>query len=307
MPSKFIKALGQRLDARPDRIDLRDREFAPPVVSLPARFPDDATVRKLLPAYVRAGLILSQGNEGACTGFGLACVVNYLFWRAEQDKPAKARKKIVTVSTRMLYHLARFYDEWPGEDYDGSSCRGALKAWNKHGVCSDALWPYKTKDDRVRFIKPKPGWDLDALQRQLGVYYRIDRTSIVDMQSAIYGIGAIYVSSDVHDGWDLPAEKDPDQRPRFVRQDPSDHGSGQHRRARLRDRRLQRTRLRRAELVGRRLGFEGLCDTAVFAVVEVRKRCVGLRIGRARRRQRRDDAEGRRAARAARTNGRRRR
>jgi hypothetical protein len=207
MPSKFIKALGQRLDARPDRIDLRDREFAPPVVSLPARFPDDATVRKLLPAYVRAGLILSQGNEGACTGFGLACVVNYLFWRAEQDKPAKARKKTVTVSTRMLYHLARFYDEWPGEDYDGSSCRGALKAWNKHGVCSDALWPYKTKDDRVRFIKPKPGWDLDALQRQLGVYYRIDRTSIVDMQSAIYGIGAIYVSSDVHDGWDLPPKK----------------------------------------------------------------------------------------------------
>ena len=81
MPSKFVRALGKRLDARPDRLDLRDREFAPLVVSLPPRFPDDATVRTLLPAYVRAGLILSQGNEGACTGFGLACVVNYLFWR----------------------------------------------------------------------------------------------------------------------------------------------------------------------------------------------------------------------------------
>ena len=207
MPSKFIAALGQRLDARPDRIDLRDREFAPPVASLPVRFPDDATVKKLLPAYVAAGLILSQGNEGACTGFGLACVVNYLFWRAEQQKPPRARRKIETVSTRMLYHLARFYDEWPGEDYDGSSCRGALKAWNKHGVCSDALWPYQTKDGRVRFIKPKPGWDLDALRRQLGVYYRIDKTSIVDMQAAINRIGAIYVSSDVHDGWDLRTSK----------------------------------------------------------------------------------------------------
>ena len=76
----------------------------------------------------------------------------------------------------MLYHLARFYDEWPGEDYDGSSCRGALKAWNKHGVCSDALWPYKTKDGRVRFIKPKPGWDLDAeLHRLLGDLLGRDR------------------------------------------------------------------------------------------------------------------------------------
>ena len=49
MPSRFVQVLGKRLDARPDRLDLRDREFAPPVASLPARFPDDATVRTLLP------------------------------------------------------------------------------------------------------------------------------------------------------------------------------------------------------------------------------------------------------------------
>ena len=206
MPSKFVQALGKRLDARPDRLDLRDREFAPPVASLPARFPDDATVRTLLSAYVRAGLILSQGNEGACTGFGLACVVNYLFWRRAQDSAPTRGKKVECVSTRMLYHLARFYDEWPGEDYDGSSCRGALKAWNKHGVCSEALWPYRDRGGKVTFIKPKAGWDADALQRQLGVYYRINKASIVDMQAAIFQVGAIYVSSDVHDGWDVTSK-----------------------------------------------------------------------------------------------------
>lgn len=206
MPSKYIASLKQRLDARPDRLDLRDREFAPPVASLPARFPDDATANELLPAYVGAGLILSQGDEGACTGFGLACVVNYLFWREEQKKPASRRNEIEPVSTRMLYHLARFYDEWPGENYDGSSCRGALKAWNKHGVCSDALWPYRV-GKQVKFVGPNAGWDIDALQRQLGVYYRVDKSSIVDMQAAIHGIGAIYVSSDVHDGWDLFSKK----------------------------------------------------------------------------------------------------
>ncbi len=201
MPSKFVASLGKRLDARPDRIDLRDREYAPAVISLPPRFPDDDTVCKLLPAYLGSGLVLSQGDEGACTGFGLACVVNYLLWRDAQMPGMTRIRKIERVSTRMLYHLARFYDEWPGEDYDGSSCRGALKAWNKHGACSEALWPYRTRNDRVMFIKPKQGWEADALQRQLGVYYRVDKTSIVDMQAAIYNIGALYVSSDVHDGW----------------------------------------------------------------------------------------------------------
>jgi hypothetical protein len=206
MPSKFVPALNKRLDARPDRIDLRDREYAPPVVSLPPRFPDDASIKQLLPAFVRAGLILSQGDEGACTGFGLACVVNYLFWRkAHAAAPPRAAKKIEQVSTRMLYHLARFYDEWPGEDYDGSSCRGALKAWNKHGVCSEQFWPYRDRRGRVAFVKPRSGWEVDALQRQLGVYYRIDKSSIVDMQAAIHHIGAVYVSSDVHDGWAVTA------------------------------------------------------------------------------------------------------
>ena len=40
------------------------------------------------------------------------------------------------VSPRMLYDMARRYDEWPGENYDGSSARGAMKGWHKHGVCS---------------------------------------------------------------------------------------------------------------------------------------------------------------------------
>ena len=40
------------------------------------------------------------------------------------------------VSPRMLYEMARRYDEWPGEEYSGSSARGAMKGWHKHGVCS---------------------------------------------------------------------------------------------------------------------------------------------------------------------------
>jgi hypothetical protein len=203
MPSKYIAQLGRTLDARPDRLDLRDREFAPQVRSLAACWPDDAQLARVLPGYVAAGLVRDQGNDGACTGFGLSCVVNYLLFRRQLETGARTAPE--SVSPRMLYHLARFYDEWPGDAYEGSSCRGALKAWHKHGVCSEQLWPYSGK--KPGFQRPRAGWDIDALTRTVGVYYRVNHASVVDMQAAIFQIGAIYVAAQVHDGWNLPGKK----------------------------------------------------------------------------------------------------
>ena len=201
MPTKTIDIFGNRkLDARPDRLDLRDRPYTPPVAGLPQSYPSDSDIRSLLPGYQEQNLILDQGTEGSCTGFGLACVIHYLLWRQNNMQP------ITLVSTRMLYHLARFYDEWPGEDYDGSSCRGALKAWHRHGVCSAGMWPYRKPAGEVAFVRPKNGWERDAIQRRLGVYYRIDHRSVVDMQAAIFEVGAVYVSAYVHDGWNVRAD-----------------------------------------------------------------------------------------------------
>ena len=205
MPSKYLSSLGRTLDARPDRLDLRDREYQPQLLSLPPRWPFDRDLATWIPEYVAAGLVLDQGEEGACTGFGLAGVVDYLLFRRRIS--ATGSLKSEPVSARMLYHLARFYDEWAGEDYEGSSCRGALKAWHKHGVCRDSLWPYRDSRGRVVFIKPRDGWDVDALTRTLGVYYRVNHASVVDMQAAIRQIGALLVSATVHDGWDIDLTK----------------------------------------------------------------------------------------------------
>ena len=112
------KSTGQRLDAFPDRIDLHDWYYQPALISLP-----DSLVNCPL---INPSMILDQGREGACTGFAMAAVINFL--RAK-------KKQYALVSPRMLYELARRYDEWPGEDYDGSSARGAIKGWVKHGVC----------------------------------------------------------------------------------------------------------------------------------------------------------------------------
>jgi hypothetical protein len=189
------------LDARPDRLDFRDLPYRPPLRSLAPVWPSDETIGRNMRAYIEAGLIRNQGQQGACTGFGLACVANYLLFVRHLNSGGRAR--FVSVSPRMFYELARRYDEWPGVDYDGSSCRGALKGWHKHGVCTEALWPYELgDDDKPIFAPPQRGWELDAASRPLGVYYRVDKSSVVDLQAALNDIGAVYVSANAHDGWD---------------------------------------------------------------------------------------------------------
>lgn len=138
-------------------------------------------------------MILNQGKESACTGFGLACVVNYLRW-AKADYP----KKMDSVSPRMFYNFARRYDEYAGENCDGSSCRGAIKGWFNHGVCMESDWPFSDHE----ILQPKYGYAKNAINNTLGVYYRIDMKSITDMQAAIQSVGAVYVSAFTHTGWD---------------------------------------------------------------------------------------------------------
>ncbi len=207
MPKRTIQfgAGSYVLDACPDRLDLRDREYLPPLHSLPPQFPDQQTLSAYLSSYVKSKLILDQGSEGACTGYGLAAVVNYLLWTRALAK--EGTKGFRPVSPHMFYDLAQFYDEWPGEDYEGSSCRGAMKGWHKHGVCGAALWERSVRRKVKKPYKPDGSWAFDAAQRPVGVYYRVNRQSVVDMQAAILNMGAIYVSAGVHDGWNLAPSK----------------------------------------------------------------------------------------------------
>lgn len=218
MPTRVLNS--RSFDVRPDRIDFRDLPYRAQLVSLPEEYPYPDFVAQHLFNYTES-LILNQGTEGACTGFGLAAVVNYLLWKRELEADAsvplaeseyelrreslRKRESAViahdeSVSSRMLYHMARIYDEWQGEDYDGSSCRGALKGWHRHGVCREMYWRYVAGD---LFGRPAEGWERDAAEVPLGAYYRINKDSINDMQSAIREVGAIYVAANVHEGWFL--------------------------------------------------------------------------------------------------------
>src|SRR3954471_6301577 len=73
---------------------------------------------------------------------------------------------------------------------------------------------------------PQDTWDEDATQTPLGAYYRIDSRSIVDMQSAIFETHAVYVSADVHDGWDRVGKNLPSIEDAMIEppKDPDDVG-----------------------------------------------------------------------------------
>ena len=135
--------------------------------------------------------VLDQGQEGACTGFGLAAVTNYLLRRREINPDT------TNVSPRMFYELARRYDEWPGEDYAGSSARGTMKGWHKHGVCADDLWDYEVgSPGRLTARRAS-----EARRRPLGAYFRVNHRDLVAMHSALAAVEILYATATVHEGW----------------------------------------------------------------------------------------------------------
>jgi hypothetical protein len=173
----------RRLDARPDPLDFRDRMYEATLVEVPPRRPLNLYRKIKVP-------ILNQGAEGACTGFGLATVINYLLC-------LHGKGSFQPVSPRMLYDMAKRYDEWPGETYEGSSARGAMKGWHKHGVCAERVWPQKAETDSQLTAQRSA----DALTRPLGAYYRVNHRDLICMHSALTEVGVLYASSEVHEGW----------------------------------------------------------------------------------------------------------
>ena len=185
-PSPFVPPPPDSLAVRPDTLDFRDLMYTPTLIEVPTHIP--------LGDYLEHGVpILNQGSEGACTGFGLASVANYLLLRRRVVPDS------VPVSPRMLYDLARRYDEWPGENYSGSSARGAMKGWHKHGICSEALYPYRSGTADFRGMTEQRV--ADSVRRPLGAYFRVNHKDLIAMHAAIAEVGALYATATVHEGW----------------------------------------------------------------------------------------------------------
>lgn len=165
----------------PDVFDARDLEYRPrlqPLAAVLDRRPGEAHV------YTQ------EGNS--CTGHAVATMINTVL--ATGGDPVK-------VSPYMLYRMARRYDEFGGDEDEGSSLRGALKGWFYHGVLPAEDWPTLGGDPD---LDGDPALSEKALLRPLGAFYRVNAYRLDDMQSAVSELNGIVASALVHTGWVEP-------------------------------------------------------------------------------------------------------
>ncbi|MGD2136954.1 MAG: C1 family peptidase [Gammaproteobacteria bacterium] len=166
-------------NAQPDVPDQRDWMYQPALIELEEAINPPVDLH-----------ILDQKSEGACAGFALAGAINLLYRFAGQN---------IKVSARMLYEMARRNDEWPGEDYDGSSLRGAIRGWANMGVCYEEEWPFQARRRGSLTIRRAK----QARRNTIGAYYRL-RPIVNHYHAALNEVKVIAVSARVHRGWDSP-------------------------------------------------------------------------------------------------------
>lgn len=119
-------------DARLDRVpqfDERSRQYG---------ITDDPRFSAALRTRTWAQhLRLNQGREGACPGFSRAHDLG--------ASPVQVRP-VDNAFAQKLYEEARRRDEWPGEDYEGSSVLGAIKASVAFGYVGEYRWAFSIDD-----------------------------------------------------------------------------------------------------------------------------------------------------------------
>jgi len=81
--SKAWTKLKSTLNALPDSIDIRDFVYQPSLLPVPP----------VLVNCQRVPEILDQGQEGACTGFALAAVANFLWHNQRQSRRGRPRMR----------------------------------------------------------------------------------------------------------------------------------------------------------------------------------------------------------------------
>lgn len=100
-----------------------------------AKFAITARKSKRTNRYWQGSVVTNQGNMPSCVGHA------WCHWLSCEPRPAY-------LAGDYLYKLCQFVDEWPGEDYEGTSVRAGAKIAAGMGILSAYEWA-KTKDALV--------------------------------------------------------------------------------------------------------------------------------------------------------------
>ena len=126
---------GRKLDYVPRLVEANNRYLVRDAIALK---PDwNASV------WWTGGLVLDQGSEGACVGFGttgeaMASPVRQRFRAAGMTKATPT--EIANSVASDVYHRAKEIDEWEGVDYDGTSVRAGLLVGRERGWWAGFNW-----------------------------------------------------------------------------------------------------------------------------------------------------------------------
>lgn len=82
-------------------------------------------------------VVLDQGTEGACVGFG---------WAGELAARPSVVPDVSNTMARGIYAEARTRDEWPGEDYSGTSVLAGAKVIQARGFMREYRWAFGLTD-----------------------------------------------------------------------------------------------------------------------------------------------------------------
>lgn len=75
-----------------------------------------------------------QGSAPHCVGFAWVHLL--------EDAPVARKGPVPFHDPSDVYHRAQLIDEWPGEDYDGTSVRAGAKALQELGYLSSYQWAF---------------------------------------------------------------------------------------------------------------------------------------------------------------------
>ena len=159
--------------------DKHDLPYSAAAVAKTAKVPERVDNRALF-AHVP---VWNQGKEPACVGMAAAAGLSVLFGKL--------------LSPRDAFERAKKHDEWPGEDYPGSSVRAVCKAASHEGCCEYPLRPWRPFDTTT---KPA-GADEDASKHRIARYERLWTKAEMQHVIAAKEHGFCLVTIDVQPGW----------------------------------------------------------------------------------------------------------
>jgi hypothetical protein len=135
---------GIKKQPTPSAVVVRNRKFDRCIAfdERSRNYPIRKVVSKKPRSYTwSVGVWLDQGSEGACVGFS---------WAQElAARPVVCRDLTDSFARNRIYLEAQKIDEWPGEDYEGTSVLAGAKIVANLGAMAEYRWAFGLEDLRL--------------------------------------------------------------------------------------------------------------------------------------------------------------